>query len=133
KWQSDDPHTMAYDVLWRPRAKGAPDSRNILAQLHPLAVKSEKDYLNFILKNCCGCHATGVADQIAGKGAAGTDEAPEHLALGVHCEACHGPARDWGKEHTLNKWVLRPQTEQEAAGHRTTRDLTIRANLCVKC
>jgi hypothetical protein len=51
----------------------------------------------------------------------------------VHCEACHGPARDWVKEHTLEPWVSRPQAQQEAAGHRTTRDLTVRATICVEC
>jgi hypothetical protein len=132
-WQTEDPHAIAYDVLWRPRSKGAPDSRNIVAQLDPQAVKSDKEYSQFILKNCCGCHATGVAAQTAASGAAGADEAPQHLALGVHCEACHGPARDWVKEHTLTPWVLLPQVQQEAAGHRTTRDLTVRASLCVEC
>lgn len=132
-WQADDPHAIAYDVLWRPRAKGAADSRNIVAQLDPQAVKSKSEYSKFILKNCCGCHATGVAAQAADNGVASTDESPKSLALGVHCEACHGPARDWVKDHTLNKWVLSKQTEQEAVGHRTTRDLTIRASLCVAC
>ncbi len=129
KWKSDDPHAQAYDVLWRPRSPDSLNSMDIVRQLDPQAVASNKLYAEFLLKNCCGCHATGVASAEAGAG----DRPPESLELGVHCEACHGPARDWLKEHTLNAWTLRPQVEQEAAGHRATRDLTVRASICVEC
>jgi hypothetical protein len=82
----------------------------------------EASYSDYIEKTCCGCHATGAGA-----------ESGDSLALGVHCEACHGPARDWVKEHTLKSWVSESPAARTLKGQRNTRDLVVRAGVCAQC
>ncbi len=129
EWKSQDPHTQAYDVLWWPRSADSPNSQEIIKRLDADAVKSEDAYKAFLLQNCCGCHATGVVPQ----GADAQIVEPESLSLGVHCEACHGPARDWKTAHLAQSWVHLTKEERKKNGNEMTRDLSVRASMCVKC
>ncbi len=122
KWQSSytvwatlDPHAKAYAVLTNPRSK------EIVQRLdgndHPEPWKVER---------CLACHA--VQD---GKGA----QAKAWLADGVSCEACHGPARNWLREHTTAGWTKLAKNEKYQArfGMRNTEDMLPRARQCVSC
>ena len=129
EWKSNDPHVRAYDVLLLKQSQEIVRLLNLdepqFAKLQ--TAEDKKLYLAFIQKTCCGCHATGV--DLAQNARPHSDS----LALGVHCEACHGPAGNWVHEHTLDSWTSLTVKQREAQGHRTTRDLASRAKICAEC
>jgi hypothetical protein len=113
-WASLDPHGRAASVLADERShrivrsmKGLPDGAR---------VAPEKEEL------CLRCHVL-------------TDFSFERtrrrdlfaVSDGVGCEACHGPAEKWVHTHYLKSW------SGKAPGFRQTKDLTVRAELCVAC
>ena len=112
-----DPHARGVAVLSNPLSR---DMARILG-----IPKPDRD------ARCLSCHA-GVV--------------PDHNAVGPHfqwsdgvgCEACHGAAEAWLGPHTEHSW-RRLGWEGDAAtrkmslGMTHTKDLTVRAEVCVKC
>src|SRR5262249_53689511 len=47
--------------------------------------------------------------------------------------SCHGPAEKWLTTHYLREWQQKKPEEKEALGLRPTKDLVVRAQVCVTC
>jgi hypothetical protein len=113
-WFAYDPHAQAYSVLFDPPSRGIQENLNREA---PPAERTaaEKNPL------CLRCHALDPR------------QAPEPSLLtdGVGCENCHGPAGGWRTVHYLPDWHGR--ADKEALGFRNTKDLVVRAEVCVSC
>lgn len=113
-WITQDPHARAYQVLFNER------SRRMVRELQgPQAPAPQQNAL------CLSCHAMN---------------APVHrrasqftLQDGIGCESCHGPAGRWLTAHYLPEWQRQSAAEKEAWGMRPTKDLLVRAKLCVEC
>jgi hypothetical protein len=141
-----DPHSIAYSVL------KTDASRRILWLLDgatpvptdevPKPWQSAAPHRD---TRCLTCHSI-LPD-------AGATLPDSLLADGVSCEACHGPAASWRQSHTTTGWLARgPDRYQTidpcAAAHAAnatkssaaasermwnTRDISSRANVCVRC
>jgi Cytochrome c7 and related cytochrome c/Cytochrome c554 and c-prime len=110
-WAAKDPHAGAYDVLWTVRAREmtrllSPDKQSL----------DDNQHLAMLKQRCIGCHATPASDNRA-----------DALALGVHCESCHGPAGDWLHAHD------RANFSRATRGFVDTKDLPQRAAACMGC
>ncbi len=141
-----DPHSIAYSVL------KTEASRRILWLLDgatpPPTDEQPKPWQNAAPHRdtrCLTCHSI-LPD-------AGATLPDSLLADGVSCEACHGPAASWRQSHTTTGWLARgPDRYQTidncdaapaaiatksnaATGDRmwNTRDMSSRANVCVRC
>jgi hypothetical protein len=117
-WAACDPHSRAYQVLFDERSQRIVKNLFSLAELR--LAHAEKVTL------CLACH---VAPEVHGP--AGATEC--HLADGVSCESCHGPAQLWLTQHYLPSWKQTSPAQREALGFRPTKDLVTRARLCAGC
>jgi Cytochrome c554 and c-prime len=125
-WVLHDPHSHAYEVLFSNRSKQIEKNRILpdgCKEIHPTA-----DPL------CLNCHVQpGIVPLVNGG-----EKLPRcktfSLADGVSCEACHGAAGGWLAQHHTNSWLssndMRPKA---AAGMTATKDLRVRAEVCVAC
>ena len=141
-----DPHSIAYSVL------KTDASRRILWLLdgatpaptdeQPKPWQSAAPHRD---TRCLTCHSI-LPD-------AGATLPDSLLADGVSCEACHGPAASWRQSHTTTGWLARGPDRYQTidncaaapaanatkssatAGDRmwNTRDISSRANVCVRC
>ncbi len=109
-WAAEDPHAGAFDALATPR------SHDIYRRLTGATLVVEQEYLAFLKDRCTSCHATFHGSPTVAR-----------LREGVGCESCHGPASDWLGQHTERA------TWSGGMGMRNTRDLRVRAELCVDC
>jgi hypothetical protein len=111
-WALQDPHARAYAVLSDER------SRRMLASLKRLpdagAARPQAEGL------CLNCHVLPALEQTRRRDRFSVND-------GVGCETCHGPAEQWLHTHYLKSW---PGT---GPGFRDTKDLRVRAELCVGC
>jgi hypothetical protein len=106
-WASRDPHSRAYQVLF--------DERSLLmAKNLGRGKAAHQDDL------CLSCHVQPDCEHL-GKGPRWTAQD------GVGCEACHGAAEDWLSVH------YRRPGERRSLGMTDTRDLRVRAQVCVQC
>ncbi|HEY2410951.1 MAG TPA: multiheme c-type cytochrome [Pirellulaceae bacterium] len=112
-WASRDPHAEAFNVLWTFR--GREMTRQLSQLLEPL---TDHQHLLALEQRCIGCHATPAPEAPA-------DAA--HLALGVQCESCHGPAGQWLHAHYQGGY------RRHTSGFIDTKDLNQRAETCLKC
>jgi hypothetical protein len=113
-WMDRDPHQQAYAVLLNDR------SQRIIRNLYGAqAVPAQRNDV------CLNCHATNPPPDRRG--------AHFTVAEGVGCESCHGPAGGWRTEHFQPSWKLLSPAEKAARGMRDTKDLVIRAQVCVEC
>lgn len=80
-------------------------------------------------ERCLTCHTISVADY------QDDEHVPEvAFASGVSCEACHGPAEDWIREHhNREEWRSMSREGREALGFMHTEDIVSRARSCVGC
>jgi hypothetical protein len=121
-WTTHDPHARAYVVLF-----DAP-ARQIVKNLHgPNARPATEDLL------CLNCHVRPGLETLPPAGNPLGRPSGLVLADGVGCENCHGPAEKWLKTHYLDEWKRKKPEEKAALGLRPTKDLVVRAQICVTC
>jgi hypothetical protein len=124
-WVTHDPHARAVEVLYDKRSQRIEKNRKRPREVdenHP-----ESDPL------CLNCHVQPGIETYLSQ----TRKLPRRdtfsLDDGVSCEACHGAAGGWLTQHYTDTWRgLKPE-EKDAQGMRNTRDLRVRAELCVRC
>jgi hypothetical protein len=106
-WAARDPHSRAYQVLF--------DERSVrMAKILGRGKKAHEDGL------CLSCHVQPECEDLR--------KGPRWTAQdGVGCEACHGAAEKWLSVH-----YQRPG-ERRSLGMTDTRDLQVRAQVCVQC
>ncbi len=111
-WRSCDRHASSYAVLHEPRSLSI--ARGLGMTEKPW--KADK---------CLDCHALNVPEKPDGP----------RLADGVSCEACHGPAGSWIKEHTEKGWHEQPGIEERKRQlHMTdTTEPAVAAGTCLEC
>ena len=107
KWQRDDLHARAYDVLFNKRSKR-------MAAALGLESAHTADL-------CLDCHADNVAPDKRG--------ATFQMSDGVGCEACHGGGQRWLGPHLSRQGYAK----NVAAGMYPTVEPVNRAKLCLSC
>jgi hypothetical protein len=117
-WMAHDPHARAYTVLFGGRARAL--ARNLWPDRHGQAAHPETEPL------CLSCHVHPAPDLAEGPRGDGFTRRD-----GVGCEACHGPAQRWLDKHYLDEW--RAPGRRVALGMTDTKDLRVRAEVCVRC
>ncbi len=110
-WIQRDRHAQAYSVLFNERSQRI--ARNLSI------TQPETD------KRCLACHSTA-------------PELPHGEQFskedGVSCETCHGPAGRWLVPHTRPDWKQKTAAEKYGPfGMTNTKDLAVRAAVCVRC
>ena len=121
-WSARDPHARAYVVLFDEPA------RQIIQNLQgPGAPTAATNLL------CLNCHVQPGLESVPSERVRGNGQAGLTLADGVGCEVCHGPAEKWLKTHYLAEWKGKRPEEKAALGLRDTKDLVVRAQVCVTC
>jgi hypothetical protein len=114
-WATRDPHARAYAVLLEPRSQ-----EMVRKYRQSKAARAERDNL------CLSCHAV--------PGFPTVQVHPRFVVQdGVGCEVCHGPAQKWLSVHYLPGWRLKTNAEKRQEGMIPTRDLRVRAAVCVRC
>ncbi len=78
---------------------------------------------------CLSCHA-GWSPEMS---AEPEIEGPQDIELGISCEACHGPSRDWDTPHSDPRWRKTPIDAKKDLGMTDVRDPVSRARLCYSC
>jgi len=131
-WEATDPHRRAFDVLYTER------SVRMYRLLHRVEESSEpieeKVYLQFLEKNCIGCHAT--PPQTTAAGSFVQQPSAEVYWQGVSCESCHGPASHWLGTHYAKTWPESSapgRANLTANGFQDMRLLEQRAETCLQC
>jgi hypothetical protein len=120
-WINHDPHARAYSILF-----DAP-ARQIVKTLHGSNARPASETLL-----CLNCHVQPGLKSLPGEGP-GSRPPRSVLADGVGCETCHGPAEKWLDTHYLADWKQKSPADKAALGFRHTKDLVVRAQLCVTC
>jgi hypothetical protein len=104
-WATHDPHANAYVILFNPQSLQI--QKNLIhAELAKEGTLAHENAL------CLGCHA---------------EPAAPFRADGVGCESCHGPAEQWKATHYRSGFA------RTTPGFQDLKDLTVRAQACVKC
>jgi hypothetical protein len=114
-WILHDPHADAYRVLFDDRSKSI--AKNLGGQ-----APAHEDV------RCLACHTnpwTATAEK--------TPAILEERLFGVGCEACHGAARDWFKDHTRPDWEKLEPKQKKARGMIPVSDLASRVEACAGC
>jgi len=137
-----DPHAQAYNVLFEERSRQMIDrlargDEALATGKIPFPGKRTDVlwYAEQLEKRCVSCHSTPLP-ATASNTTAGT---LNDYALGVTCEACHGPASRWGDEHLSAHWQTSSKEEVEnpidknAAGFNQLENLSVAAETCAKC
>ena len=108
-WILQDRHSRAYQAL-----TGEVGER--MARILKLGARPEES------PKCLACHALYTKPEQRGR--------PFEISEGVSCESCHGPASAWLGPHTTRDW---PHEKSVALGMGDTRNVILRANLCLEC
>jgi hypothetical protein len=115
-----DRHNRAYSVLFDDRSKR-------IAQLLD-GLPNDKSAAPHRDARCTACHSVPVDPKTAPAGL---------LADGVSCELCHGPAKNWLREHTETNWLAGYHAGEPNSlakiGMWDTRSLLTRAKICASC
>jgi hypothetical protein len=108
-WIRLDKHAKAYSVLLNEQSRSIAKKLGLKQGAHESAL-------------CLDCHAQNPAPALRGE---------RHvLSEGVGCEACHGPAEQWIKSHTVPGT---PHAENVAHGMYPTERPVQQAKLCLSC
>jgi hypothetical protein len=117
-WVIHDRHARAWSVLFEERSRRIQDNLN--SALPPeRRTSAEHNPL------CLRCHAVDPERLAPG--------CEPQIADGVGCEACHGPAERWKSLHYLPGWRQTDPRQKEALGFHDTKDILVRAHVCVEC
>jgi hypothetical protein len=110
----NDPHSRAYTVLF--------DARSLLIakNLNRLKPPPDQDTL------CLSCHLN------PDEGTAAHHERFSRVD-GVGCESCHGAAEKWLSVHYTAPWRNLSAQEKQREGMTNTKDIVVRAQVCVRC
>lgn len=110
-WRTRDKHALAYAALEAPRGRR-------IGELLGIQVTEDG--------RCLNCHALNHPRRT------GQDF---NIRDGVSCDACHGPAEYWLKEHAFDykDWRKKSPGQKEARGMFDVRDPVKRAELCASC
>jgi hypothetical protein len=106
-WVVHDPHARAFEALYDKRSVQIEQSRARRPGEKQMAAEDDPLCLN---------RHTAFARQD-----------------GVGCEACHGAAGGWLTRHYTGAWRGKTAAQKEAEGMRNTKDLRVRAEVCVRC
>jgi hypothetical protein len=109
-WAARDPHVKAYAALEGELA------REIMARYDPGRTATGD-------ARCLACHANPAL--------AAEERYSQMRREGVSCEACHGNAGGWLREHTT--WGKNPTADHTAAGMTNLADVGERAMTCLGC
>lgn len=137
-----DPHAQAYNVLFEERSRQMIDrlargDESLASGKIPFP-GDRKDVLWYaaqLEKRCVSCHSTPLP-ATASNTTAGT---LNDYALGVTCEACHGPASRWGDEHLSARWQTNSKAgldnpiDKTSTGFNELENLPVAAATCTKC
>lgn len=118
-WHEHDLHRRAFDALLSPLGKAM--SQRLWGD--ETAASREAA--------CLVCHATDTAPH-----SPLAEKKPDQFQcqLGVNCQACHGPAKDWLAEHFIQTWRQKDlSTKHEQFGMADLRNAKARAENCVTC
>jgi hypothetical protein len=139
-WTDSDPHRFAYSgsdpanpslKLSGLTGERAQQMERALHWPAGSAIKAEY--------GCVNCHATNLRSVASDPSLAANEvRLAKELALGVGCEACHGPSSLWIDKHWKRAaWrddrELTPQLKQKKYGIMDVRDPVERTKLCVSC
>jgi hypothetical protein len=108
-WLTTDKHSQAFEMLTTEYSKRLGERLGIL--------DVTKD------QRCLSCHA----------GWAKGTPMPPQLAMGVSCEACHGPSSLYDLRHTVPAWRAKPADEKAELGMIDVREPRRRSELCLSC
>jgi hypothetical protein len=126
-WCAADPHSAAYSLLTdRPNRPVKVTAKWIMARYAKGAPATED-------ARCLACH-TNPALVVPDKDGSGRTEDPRLLSLraeGVSCEACHGNAGGWLRQHTT--WTGKRDDVYAQTGMVKLYDVTERAVACLGC
>ena len=113
-----DKHNRAYATLFDERSKRIVQLLDHLPEVKSAAPQRDA--------RCTVCHAVLVDPKTA---------PVSILADGVGCELCHGPAKNWLREHTQNAWLdgYHAGKPVPLSDMKDTHDLLSRAQLCASC
>jgi hypothetical protein len=113
-----DKHNRAYATLFDERSKRIVQLLDHLPDIKSAAPQRDA--------RCTACHTVPVDAKTA---------PVSILADGVGCELCHGPAKNWLREHTQNAWLDGYHAGKPAplSDMKDTRELLSRAQLCASC
>jgi hypothetical protein len=115
-WINRDPHANAFSILY------ANSSRQIEKRFHrfpdSVAPRPDTDAL------CLKCHGIDTD---------GRERDTRFASAEFGCESCHGPAEKWLSQHYLPGWRDKSVRQKAEFGMRSTKDLLVRADLCVTC
>ncbi|MGN6544261.1 MAG: multiheme c-type cytochrome [Aureliella sp.] len=126
-FESSDPHARAGEVLLNDLSK------RIVAALEPEAASSEDSYWYTLQTRCVSCHAPEALPSASHTAlAAEAQRVHRKLSAGVSCEACHGPASVWQKEHTRQDWNQSDRFTA-ASGMLDTESPLARTDHCTRC
>jgi Cytochrome c554 and c-prime len=114
-WVARDPHARAYQVLFNEC------SQRIAGNLS--AGRGTPPESNRL---CLDCHVHPLVET-------SKHDVSFSLSDGVGCESCHGPSQQWLAAHTSAEWIPLRNAEKARLGFRATKDLVVRAKLCVDC
>lgn len=126
-FESSDPHSRAGDVLRNQLSEA------IVHALEPAARNSEEVFFKTLQDRCVSCHAPeGLSLIPAVSAAEDTKRIRKSLATGVSCEACHGPASVWEREHMRAGWDQSDRFSS-VTGMLDTESLVARTDNCTRC
>jgi hypothetical protein len=136
-----DPHAQAYNVLFEERSRymidrlGRWDATAEGGQPAEQGVRGIKWYIEQLQNKCVSCHATPLPADASTTPRGSLN----HYALGVTCEACHGPASRWGDLHLSAGWKTSSSEadgnsiNKAATGFNELEMLSVAAATCAKC
>jgi hypothetical protein len=108
-WFSVDPHRIVYqDTALAERIGG-------LFYRNPRGTRPGADEF------CLKCHGMSV------------DRPHADASVLPACELCHGAAGGWLAQHYVKDWPGRTPADKKGLGFRATKDVRVRAELCVDC
>jgi hypothetical protein len=112
-WSKDDKHALAARVLVPDEA-----TQNLAFRMRQVYGQQAWEQVQ---SQCRACHVAG--------------ERTNDQVLGVTCEACHGPAKDYVQPHWEDRttWRYLGPTEKENAGLVNLRDPVTKTETCLSC
>ncbi len=119
-WSEQDKHSEAYHVLSDERGRR-------MGELMGKDVKVEST-------GCIQCHTPNTNASRWDANCLQDGAVKEVcIAMGVDCQACHGPASDWVGPHAQANWWKKSDREKASLGFRPVHDALFRAELCLSC
>lgn len=129
-WDADDKHRLSFQLLQQNRELVTRiigfELDEVIQEGEFIRNSSDPDWSKkrTQVEHCLRCHATWPK---------GYDEPPVDLRLGVSCQACHGPGRNWDLPHSEKWWRLCRPEAKARLGMFDLRNVVQRARLCGSC